>query len=356
MFKRIINWFIFSGNACGVYTTNSSHTIQHILESSKASIVIVDEAKQMEKIHEIKANLPNLKAVIQTLPPYAQYVKRADGFYRWSEIEDIDTSSVEEEYQRRLKTIQPNECCSLIYTSGTTGNAKGAMLSHDNFTFICASVKEYLTFLIEGQEVNVSYLPLSHVAAQAFDIFTMISIGATVYFADKDALKGSLIKTLTEARPTVFLGVPRVYEKIQEKMLQVGAQSGALKRSLGSWAKSVTMKHHMDVMAGSNSTSFQYMLASKLVLSKVKQALGFDRAKFMINGAGKRFLMIFLIRILQLFYLLTAPMGVETKKYFLSLDMVITEAYGMSESTACHTVAKPHDPNFESIGRTMPGD
>lgn len=247
----------------------------------------------MEKIHQIKDKLPNLKAVIQTLSPYAQYVKKDDGYYRWSEIEEIETSDVEDEYERRLKTITPNECCSLIYTSGTTGNPKGVMLSHDNFTFVCEAVKSYLPILHEGEEVLVSYLPLSHVAAQALDIFTVLSLAGCVYFADKDALKGSLIKTLIEARPTLFLGVPRVYEKIQEKMLQVGAQSGALKRTLGSWAKNVALQYHLDAMAGYNYMGLQYRIASKLVLSKIKQALGFDRCKMMITGAGKFLLLFF---------------------------------------------------------------
>jgi long-chain-fatty-acid--CoA ligase ACSBG len=257
------------------------------LETSKSNIIVVDEAKQMEKIFAIKDKLPHLKAVIQLLPPYAQYVKRANGYWRWSEIEDLDTSEYEEEYQRRLKTIKPNECCSLIYTSGTTGNPKGAMLTHDNFTFLTRSIREYLPMLGDKQEVIVSYLPLSHVASQALDLFVTLSYGGTVYFADKDALKGSLMKTLAEAHPTIFLGVPRVYEKIQEKMLQVGAQSGALKKTLGTWAKNVTLQYHLDCMAGNYNSSLQYKIASKLVLSKVKHALGLDRCKIMITGAGK---------------------------------------------------------------------
>lgn len=325
----------FSGIIAGVYTTNSVDSCYHILESSKASIVVVDDAKQMEKIHEIKDKLPHLKAVIQTLPPYAQYVKKADGYWRWSEIEALNTDDVEEEYRKRSSQIVANECCCLIYTSGTVGKPKGVMLSHDNLTWDSYSVTVHLEDLQMGKEALVSYLPLSHVAGQMVDIFIPLSVAGTVYFADRDALKGSLVKTLVEAQPTVFLGVPRVFEKIQEKMMAVGAQSGALKKVIGSWAKGVVFQHHMDRMAGRPSTSLQYKIANKFVMSKVKNALGLGRCKYMVTGA--------------------APMSADTKKYFLSLDMPILDVYGMSESTGGHSLTTLEAPTFETSGKSLPG-
>lgn len=330
-------WFIeyCSGIIAGVYTTNSVESCLHVLESSTANIVIVDDQKQMDKIYQIKDKLPHLKAVVQTQPPYAQYIRREDGYWRWSELEDMTIDAmVTEEYLNRSRSIAANECCCLVYTSGTVGNPKGVMLSHDNFTWTAYSFTVHVDNLTMGNEVLVSYLPLSHVAAQIMDLFIVLTIAGTIYFADRNAMKGSLVQTLMDARPTHFLAVPRIYEKIQEKIVLVSAQSGVLKQLVGSWAMNVTLEHHLARMAGRSSNSLQYKLAKKIT-AKVKQALGFDRVKNFITGA--------------------APLSSDTKKYFMSLDIPIIEAFGMSESTGGHSMSSIEQTTFETIGKSLPG-
>jgi len=124
------------------------------------------------------------------------------------------------------------------------------MLSHDNLTWDAKMISNFLPNINLGDEVVISYLPLSHVAAQLVDIYVVLTIAGTICFADKDALKGTLVKTLQDAKPTRFMGVPRVYEKIQEKMMSIGAQTGGIKKMLANWAKGVTLQHHLDSMAG----------------------------------------------------------------------------------------------------------
>lgn len=131
-----------------MYTTNSAEAVFHVLDSSNANIVVVDDSKQMDKIKEIKHRLPNLKAAIQLYGPYEPYVKREDGYYRvcdtffntfslirfisidldtfgiefcfcstqWTEIQEFDVSDQEEELEKRLDNIHANDCCVLVYT------------------------------------------------------------------------------------------------------------------------------------------------------------------------------------------------------------------------------------------------
>lgn len=119
------------------------------------------------------------------------------------------------------------------------------MLNHDNLTFVARTGCEFEN-MQNGQEVIISYLPLSHIAAQIVDIYACLTVAGTVYFAERDALKGSLPRTLRQVRPTRFLGVPRVFEKMHEKMLEIGSNQGFVMRAIGGWAKGVTLQHHMD--------------------------------------------------------------------------------------------------------------
>ena len=207
-------------------------------------------------------------------------------------------------------------------------------MSHDNLTWTARIASKYLR--IHENDTFLSYLPLSHSAAQMIDVWMPIAARAAVYFADRNALKGSLVNTLKEVRPTVFFGVPRIYEKIQEKMIQIGKSAGGVKRIVADWAKRAGLSHNLKNLEGQNTgTGYSYPLAKKLVFSKVKENLGFDQCKILGVGA--------------------APMSRETFEYFLSLDIPLLECYGMSETSGPQTGNRPGQHRLGSIGPSLDG-
>lgn len=139
----------------------------------------------------------------------------------------------EKEVERRTEKIKPGHCCTLVYTSGTTGMPKAVMLSHDNYTWSKKSVDTFHERDKNKYHRAVSYLPLSHVAAQYSDIVGSMMEGVHVFFADPSALQGTLIQTLQEVRPTFFFSVPRVWEKIYDKMMEIARSNGWLKTKIG---------------------------------------------------------------------------------------------------------------------------
>ena len=208
--------------AAGVYATNLSDACHYIASHSEAEVVVVDGNKQLKKFAEMKESLPALKAIVvygEIVDP--SLVKQSKvKVYAWEEFMALGRDVPDSALDQRAASVKPGNCSTLIYTSGTTGPPKAVMISHDNLTWTAKTMCESYIH-VNHTERLVSFLPLSHIAAQLIDIHVPMTLGAALYFAQPSALKGSLAKTLREVQPTVFFGVPRVWEKIHERMLQV---------------------------------------------------------------------------------------------------------------------------------------
>lgn len=210
---------------------------------------------------------------------------------------------------------------------------KGVLLSHDNIIWNTKQVENYFQSWEKAKEVLVSYLPLSHVAGQFLDVFYALYSAATVYFADRNALKGTLLNTLRIAHPTRFMGVPRVFEKFQAALVKTKVSH--LKRHLLNWAKYYALQHHMNITQGHPSKSWQYLLAKKTILLKLKAAIGFDRCATILVGA--------------------APTSLEVKHFFMSIDLPLMECFGMSECGGPSCFNDPMAFRLDSVGKAIPG-
>lgn len=333
---------IFAGGvAAGIYTTNSPSACEYIAKHSDSAVIVCDGVKQLEKFVAIEKNLPKLKAlVVYNESNIPEGINTKVPVYTFEEFMKLGESVDDAEIKKRMEDQKPGQCCTLIYTSGTTGDPKAVMLSHDNivWTIMCVIqlFKKYVNYTVDNSTKVVSYLPLSHVAGQLIDILLGLCSGTQVYFAQPDALKGSLGVTLKEVRPTLFFGVPRVWEKIAEKMWSIGAKTTGVKKAIATWAKAKgAQKSELAQFGNSGGVPCGFGIANSLVLGKVKEALGLDQCVAAFTGA--------------------APISKEIVEYFGSLDIPIYEFFGQSESTGPQACSMRSIWKIGSCGQTIPG-
>lgn len=312
------------GRPAGIYTTNSAAQCRYITEHCDAEVAFVEDHHQLAKFLSFRAELPKLRAIV-----LMKGESDEDGVYAWPEFLDLGRSVDPARLNERIAAQRPDDVCSYIYTSGTTGDPKSVMLSHDNVTWTAATSLGMVDF--GPNPVLLSYLPLSHIAEQVFTLYGPCFIDATVAFAES---MEQLPENLREIRPTAFLGVPRVWEKIQAKIMEAGAKNPPIKKAIAKFARRIGLDTGY---ADQNNTSRPVLhpLAKKLVFDKVRRQLGLDRCTIQITSA--------------------APIAKSTLEFFLSLGIPIMEVYGMSEGTGPITVSLPHRYKTGKLGRPITG-
>jgi long-subunit acyl-CoA synthetase (AMP-forming) len=207
-------------------------------------------------------------------------------------------------------------------------------IPHRAICFNGKTLSEFFNYHIDTVYSLVSYLPLSHVAEQLMSLYTPLASGGLIWFADRNALQGSLINSLVCARPTMFLGVPRVWEKIKDKIMASFKNSSAFQKWLLEWAKTKGLEGGKAMEEG-KSTGFGYWIAKTLIFDKIKKKLGFDRS-FVLGSSA-------------------APLSVETIDFFTSLGMPLQSVFGMSEVTGPATLQKNEKFKKGTVGYPMAG-
>lgn len=331
-------WTIFDhaamlagGVPAGIYTTCSAEEVFYILHHSEARAVLVENADQLAKVLARRDELPSLKAIVMMKGASAP-ADRSD-VLAWSDLETRAAKVSEAELDKRVDAIEQADLATLIYTSGTTGPPKAVMLSHGNLAWTAST----LIAIDRGgtDDCSLSYLPLSHIAEQMGTIHLPATIGSAVYYAEAQE---KVPDNLKEVRPTVFFGVPRIWEKFHAAMnAKLGAVTG-VKRSLLDRCRKVCLEYYRRRGAGlpiGAGLALQHRLLTRLVTNKIKVAIGFDRMRHCITGA--------------------APLSSEILEFFTSIDLPIMEVYGQSEGSGPTSFNTPQRTKIGTVGPALPG-
>ena len=325
-FVADVGAILAGGVPAGIYTTCSPQQCQYITDHCDAAVTVVEDAEQLAKLQEVRDELPGLQAIVMM-----DGSDDAEDVYSWDELLALGDEVPAEELQARMDDQQPGDLCTLIYTSGTTGPPKAVMMSHNNLTWTTATLLEEVGGTYGPGDSVVCYLPLSHIAEQVVGLHVPMAIGGCSWFCPDLERLG---ETLREVRPTIFLAVPRVWEKIQAKITAAAVQNSRLKRKIGAWARKVGLAAGYADQRG-KPRPLCYPVANKLVFSKVRALLGLDRCRIAVSSA--------------------APISVDTLEFFLSLGIPICEVYGMSEATGPGTISLPDSYRTGSVGRALKG-
>ncbi len=317
------------GAAAGIYTTCSADEVQYIVHHSEALVVLVEDAAQLAKIKAKRAELPLCKHIVMMRGATAT----GSDVLTWEDFLAKADGTTDSALDARVDAIEQADLATLIYTSGTTGPPKGVMLSHENLAWTAKALADIGAGTHE--DVSLSYLPLSHIAEQMATVHMPATAGSSVWFAESIEKTPDNIK---ECRPTVFFGVPRIWEKFHAGLAGKLSEVKGGKAKLIAWARSVCARvnaHRDRGEAVPRMLDLQYRMVTKLVITKLKTALGFDRARTLISGA--------------------APIAPDVLEFFASLDLPIREIYGQSEDTGPTSFNLPGKTKLGSVGPSLPG-
>ena len=305
-----------------IYPTLTGEQMAALIKDAGCRIAVVSTRQQYDKLNSVRARTGLERIVMMDTPA-------PEGAIAMSDLlagADALGSERDPVFDALVRAAEPSDLATLIYTSGTTGEPKGVMLTHGNIAAnqSCATT----AFSFGPTDACISFLPLSHITARALD-YVMYTSGAQVAYCSQF---DKLPQSMKEVRPTVIVGVPRVYEKIRQAVEQKSSVSRVKKRILN-WAVGVGSRHVDEVYSGRQPSSLQWKLAGKLVYGKVQEAFG-GRVKVFISGG--------------------APLGTDTARWFASVGIALWEGYGLTETSPVISLNTPVKQRMGSVGPIIP--
>ena len=304
-----------------IYPTLTGEQTAALLADSGARIAVVSTRAQYAKVTEFRGRTALEYVVVM------DDEATPDGVQLSTLLGDADKQTGRDAaFDRTAYGVAAEDLATIIYTSGTTGEPKGVMLTHGN---VAANINESLAGFAIGQtDACVSFLPLSHITARHLD-YAMYTRRATVaYCSSFDRLPAAL----KEVKPTVIVGVPRVYEKVRQEVERRASESG-VKRRILKWAVARGAKQKELVARGEEPGGRGWKLANKIVFNKIKEGFG-GRARYYIAGG--------------------APLGLDTAHWFASVGIRILEGYGLTETSPVLAINTPAANRMGSVGKPLP--
>jgi len=302
-----------------VYATLTAEQTLFLLQNSRARIVFVSTLEQLRKVQSIQTKTAVEKIVVM------DDVAEVNVVPLWPLINGASTEP-DPDFDKQAHQIKPEDLATLIYTSGTTGTSKGVMLSHGNLTACAIMASKQAEW--EPGDVYLSFLPLSHVTARHVDYVCYLDGVTIVYCAVFDQLS----QMLQEAKPTIIVAVPRVYEKVRgEAERRAGA---GLKRKIFDWAVRVGTQHKAEIARGETPNSLAWKIANRLVFDKIRQGFG-GRSRAYFSGG--------------------APLGKDMAEWFCSVGIPIMEGYGLTETSPTLSVNRRGAFKIGSVGKVNDG-
>jgi long-chain acyl-CoA synthetase len=306
---------LIGGVVVPIYPTLTAEQTAFMLRDSGARAIFVSTEKQMAKVSSVK-DQTNVEHIILM-------DESGDGA-SMAKFMEARSGSKDEALERLARSIAPEDLATIIYTSGTTGVPKGVMLTHENMASNLACSLNGID-LAPG-DVSVSYLPLSHITARHLD-FAMLQLGVTVAYITSIE---QLPQALREVSPTIFVGVPRLYEKVHG---QVALKTqGGFKKKLFDWALKVGRAHNADVLKGKTPVSLQWKLANRLAFSKVREGMG-GAVRIFISGG--------------------APLGIKLAQWYVDVGIRIHEGYGLTETAPVIALNNPGAHKLGTVGKPL---
>ncbi|HEU4320093.1 MAG TPA: long-chain fatty acid--CoA ligase [Acidimicrobiia bacterium] len=313
-----------------IYSTLAVNQIQYIADNCKATVAILEDLDFMKRFEEIRSELPNLRYVV--LMSGAENYDTADWVLGWDELIARGIGHLEgdpDAVNRSSADISPDTLATLIYTSGTTGTPKGVMISHRNVVWTLESLRRAAD--LEVGPRMVSYLPLAHIAERLATHYMGTYLAGQVWYCPNLA---GVLEYIQVAKPTLFVGVPRVYEKFHSRLQARFAEAEGVKGMILKRALDANTKRVEAEVEGKKGPALAGVLDG-IALSKVREGLGMEDVKIAISAA--------------------APINPDLIKFFHVIGVPLHEIYGMSENTGPATATLPGANKFGSVGRALPG-